>query len=197
MDFEVELGHLGWFDLEVERRGGRLFNLKIERRLLGLIDGEVSVDQEMIDDLYQARVDAAEGTLSRRAAHILLEQQEDNSHISKIESLLDELKSGADFAALASEHSEDFITAEQGGDLGFNQRGDLPEVLETVPLMPSLFDEPFADHSSLPMVGLCRHAASQVKVVLSGDGGDETHAGYGRYVKYGRRLFQANPTIET
>ena len=63
----------------------------------------------------------------------------------------------------------------------------VPEVIETVPMMASLFDEPFADHSALPMVGLCRHAASQVKVVLSGDGGDETHAGYGRYVKHGRR----------
>jgi asparagine synthase (glutamine-hydrolysing) len=56
-----------------------------------------------------------------------------------------------------------------------------------MPMLPSLFDEPFADHAALPMVGLCRHAASQVKVVLSGDGGDETHAGYGRYTKFGRR----------
>ena len=33
--------------------------------------GEVSVDQQMIDDLYQAKVNAAAGNQSRQAAHIL------------------------------------------------------------------------------------------------------------------------------
>ncbi len=62
-----------------------------------------------------------------------------------------------------------------------------PEIEACVGDLPDLFDEPFADHASLPMVGLCRHAAAEVKVVLSGDGGDETHLGYGRYLKHGKR----------
>jgi asparagine synthase (glutamine-hydrolysing) len=68
-------------------------------------------------------------------------------------------------------------------------RFSIDELLESVPAMPDLFDEPFADHSALPMIGLSRLAAAEMKVVLSGDGGDETHLGYGRYLKDERRRF--------
>jgi asparagine synthase (glutamine-hydrolysing) len=42
-------------------------------------------------------------------------------------------------------------------------------------------DEPLADSSSLPVYLLSRETARQVKVVLSGDGGDELFAGYLTY----------------
>jgi asparagine synthase (glutamine-hydrolysing) len=61
------------------------------------------------------------------------------------------------------------------------------DALELVGSLNEVFDEPFADHAALPMLRLCELAARDVKVVLSGDGGDETHAGYGRYVKGERR----------
>lgn len=50
------------------------------------------------------------------------------------------------------------------------------------------FDEPFSDHSFLPTYYLARETRSQVTVALSGDGADETFAGYRRYSRIMRRM---------
>jgi asparagine synthase (glutamine-hydrolysing) len=42
-------------------------------------------------------------------------------------------------------------------------------------------DEPFADPAALPLYELARQTRRHVTVALSGDGGDETLAGYRRY----------------
>lgn len=47
--------------------------------------------------------------------------------------------------------------------------------------MVKLYDEPFADASGLPTWAVSQLAAEHVKVVLGGDGGDETLAGYTKY----------------
>jgi peptidyl-prolyl cis-trans isomerase D len=51
---------------------------------------------------------------------------------AQAESVLSELRNGADFAALAAAHSEDTATATAGGDLGFFPRGQMVNAFEDV-----------------------------------------------------------------
>ncbi len=56
-----------------------------------------------------------------------------------------------------------------------------PEAAKVITGLVRNFGEPFADYSCIPTYYISQFAASRVKVVLGGDGGDESFAGYYRY----------------
>jgi asparagine synthase (glutamine-hydrolysing) len=57
-----------------------------------------------------------------------------------------------------------------------------PKAAELAPVIVRSFDEPFADSSAIATYAVAAATARHVKVALSGIGGDETFAGYPRYL---------------
>ncbi|MFZ4263629.1 asparagine synthase (glutamine-hydrolyzing) [Sphingobacterium sp. HJSM2_6] len=89
----------------------------------------------------------------------------------------DESKVAAQYAKIiGSEHTETICK--------------VSDILEMIPQLVKVFDEPFADSSALPSLLLNKVTKQSVTMVLSGDGGDESFFGYNhfRLVSYADKI---------
>jgi asparagine synthase (glutamine-hydrolysing) len=93
------------------------------------------------------------------------------------ESKFDESKYARDVAKhLGTDHAEYILTER--------------EAIDILEIYLRHYDEPFADTSAIPTMLVSKLARKEVKVILTGDGGDELFQGYGAYM-WANRL--ANP----
>ena len=66
-----------------------------------------------------------------------------------------------------------------------------PESISLLSKLVKAYDEPFADSSAIPTYYVSKFAREHVKVVLSGDGGDELFAGYNLY-RYLKKVYRCS-----
>lgn len=81
---------------------------------------------------------------------------------------------------LGTDHTEQYVTEQ--------------DALNVVPLLPLIYDEPFADSSQIPTYLLSKIARENVTVALSGDGGDEVFGGYNSY-KFANDLWKTLSSV--
>ena len=105
------------------------------------IKATIEVSEEQVRSRYEQAADAYTSAEIRTASHILLtvaaDASEEDSSLAetRLKELRAQIESGADFAELAREHSQDPVSAADGGDLGEVERGMMVQPFET-----ALFD---------------------------------------------------------
>ncbi len=98
------------------------------------IRANISVPEQDVQRAYNQNIDQYSTPEEVRASHILLnlEGRDEAEVRAQAEALLAQVRGGADFAALAREHSQDVASASRGGDLDFFGRGRMVPEFEAV-----------------------------------------------------------------
>ncbi len=108
---------------------------------------------------YQQEIDALNKQAERHAAHILVEitDERDREQAAKrIAEAKEQIEAGESFEAVAKRFSDDFGSAEQGGDLGYSAGDTFPETFESalVNLEPGQVSAPIETDAGLHLVKL-------------------------------------------
>jgi asparagine synthase (glutamine-hydrolysing) len=84
---------------------------------------------------------------------------------------------------LGTDHTEWYLTAKEAGAV--------------LSKLPEIYDEPFADNSTVPSVLVSQLARRDVTVALSADGGDEIFGGYNKFNQAEKYTSQLPPLVQT
>ncbi len=96
------------------------------------IADSINVSTDEAKSIYEAQLERYMSAELRKARHIMFKVPSElgadaiewDEAMEKANGLVQQLKDGADFAELAKQHSEDTLSAEKGGDMGFIAPGD-------------------------------------------------------------------------
>jgi peptidyl-prolyl cis-trans isomerase SurA len=135
--FEAQLKAEGLTESELRKKyREQIKNQMMTERLISSKLSKVSVSTKEVKDFYQTYKDSIpDQPEAVKLSHILLEikpsQETLDSLKRKAEEILELVKSGQDFADLASMYSDD-PSGKEGGDLGYFKKGDMIPKFEQV-----------------------------------------------------------------
>jgi peptidyl-prolyl cis-trans isomerase D len=123
-----------WFDAHKETyRVGEKKKIKYLLLDVDKLRASVVVPPADVEKYYRDNQQEFTTPEQVRASHILIKSDKDDAAAkAKAEALLKQVKSGADFAALAKKNSEDEGSAKNGGDLDYFGRGRMVKEFEDV-----------------------------------------------------------------
>jgi len=112
---------------------------------------QIEVSEQDARVIYDSQPERYMTTELRKASHILLKVSHEvapdalewDQAFEKADGYVKQLKEGATFAELAKQHSEDTLSAEKGGDIGFIAQGDF----SSNELENALFNLKIGEHS--------------------------------------------------
>lgn len=124
---------------------------------------QVIISDDDVRDAYDAEVAQAANESERRARHILIAESDDA--IKKALDLKQQIDSGADFAELASEYSDDIASKETGGDLGFAPSGTFVPEFEAAlnALTPNTVSDPVKTQYGYHLIELLESRARPIE----------------------------------
>ncbi len=132
--FQAELKARGMTEEDLRRDTRK--TMAVNRLLEGGVWKDVMVSADQIKRFYESNKEEFNHAAQIRASHILIRvpdgaaDAERTAAKKRAAALLDQLKGGADFAALARQHSEDPTSSVQGGDLGYLAKGEMDDAFD-------------------------------------------------------------------